>query len=135
MSSPRRQPTSVAASLSSVRMNYFTGQLIVPTRVDNDSAYLQRSCLTYSRILTMLSHDAIARGGHNSVVQTAAAISLRFYWPKPYKTVPACLRGCETSLCIKAANQKPVGLLASLDILSTHEKRINIDFVTMLLTS
>jgi hypothetical protein len=81
------------------------------------------------------AHDALAGGGHNRVERTMASVNTRFYWPRLYETVRAWIRGCETCLRVKASNQRPAGLLTPLEIPSTRGKRVNIDFVTKLLTT
>ena len=77
------------------------------------------------------AHDTPV-GGHFGVQRTASALARQFFWPRLCQDVKQYVPGCASCHRAKASNQKPYGLVLSLDIPSERWKRINIDFIVKL---
>ena len=86
-----------------------------------------------SRILAE-AHDSTV-GGHFGTQRTYSTIVKRFFWPRMFQEVKRYVKGCGTCARTKPSNQKPYGLLQPLDIPDERWRRINIDFITKLLTT
>ena len=81
------------------------------------------------------AHDAILSGGHSGIAKTAAAVGSRYYWPTLTDSIAEWIAGCDVCHRIKHKNVRAYGLIKPLPIPLEWAERVNIDFVTKLLTS
>ena len=95
----------------------------------------QRLCIPKDKTLcTTILYEAHDNeiSGHFGADKTYENVSKDFYWPKMNKEIQCYVSTCNTCQRNKATNQKPAGLLQTLETPSKCWEQVTMDFITHL---